>query len=479
MDNERIQKLSEFESAGINAYPYSYVVSAYSKDIHSCYDELEGTIQTIAGRIVQKRDFGSLIFCHLQDSKGRIQTMARAEELDKDKMSLFAKFDLGDIIGVEGTVTKTKKGEISLSVHDFTLLSKSISFLPDKFKGLSDTEIRYRKRYLDLIANPNIKEYFVVRAKLIESIRSFLNSRGYLEVDTPILQKVYGGAAAKPFTTVHNALDEKLYLRISNELYLKRLIIGGMGKVFEFSKDFRNEDIDSTHNPEFTQVEFYEEYKDYNDYMQLTKELFSKIFSDLSLPTQLAFQGKTIDFTKFETVSLYEEIKKKSGVDMLKWKDAEQAYSECVKAGIKPSKHTLAKCMDALFTEFVEPSLHNPTFVIDFPYFACPLTKRKRGNPELAERFELFIAGYELGNCYSELTDPREQRKKFEEQAKSLNAGDEESTPIDNDFLEAIEYGMPPTAGYGIGIDRLAMILTNNVSIKEVILFPTMKEGGT
>jgi len=476
MDSERLEKLNSVEKKGVNAYPYSFKFSKYSDEIISDYGSLEGTTQSVAGRIMQKRDFGKLSFCTLQDYHGKIQVMARADFMDSDSLELFNSFDLGDIIGVEGEVTKTKKGEISVNAKTATLLSKSLRFMPDKFKGLSDTETRYRKRYLDLISNPQIRNFFQTRTKIVDAIREFLNSQGYLEVDTPILQKVYGGAAAKPFITTHNALDAQFYLRISNELYLKRLIIGGIDKVYEFSKDFRNEDIDSTHNPEFTQVEFYEAYKDYNDYMDTTKQMFFAILEKLGLEHSVEFQGKKIDFSKFETVSLYEQIKKKSEIDILEWEDPNEAYEACVKIGVKPSKRTLSKCVDALFDHFIVPDLHNPTFVTDFPYFMCPLTKRKRGNPLLAERFELFIGGYECGNCYSEMTDPREQRRKLEEQAKALAKGDDESNPVDEDFLEAMEYGMPPTAGMGIGIERLAMIFTNNISIKEVIPFPSMKD---
>ncbi|PIT84012.1 lysine--tRNA ligase [Candidatus Micrarchaeota archaeon CG10_big_fil_rev_8_21_14_0_10_45_29] len=475
MDEERLSKLENLQKKGINPYPYSYPYTLYSSQIISDYSKLEGSAQKVAGRIVQKRDFGKLAFCRLQDNGGQIQIMARADILGEE-MKFFASLDLGDIIGVEGEVCKTKKGEISINAKKITLLSKSLRPLPDKFKGLLDTELRYRKRHLDLIANKNVREFFITRTKIIDAMRSFLNSRGYLEVDTPILQKVYGGAAAKPFTTTHNALDEKLYLRISNELYLKRLIIGGMDKVYEFSKDFRNEAIDSTHNPEFTQIEFYEAYKDYNDFMKLTQEMFLHILNSIGKNPSFECQGKQVDFSKFSTISLYDEIKKHSKIDILSWNDEHEAYAQCEKAGAKPSSRTFAKCVDALFDKFVAPSLFNPTFVIDFPYYMCPLTKKKRDNPALAERFELFIAGFECGNCYSEMTNPLEQRKKLEEQAKALAAGDEESNPIDEEFLQAMEYGMPPTAGMGIGIDRIAMILTDNVSIKEVILFPTVRE---
>jgi len=476
VDKIRLEKLQKIKNLGINPYPYSFNIKHYSQDIKDNYESLKGQTSSVAGRIMQLRDFGGLSFFHIQDSKGRIQIMVKKEYASAQALKILNYLDLGDIVGIEGEITKTQKGEISINAKNITILAKALRAIPDKYKGLTDTELRYRKRYLDLIANPSVKNYFIVRQKIIDSIREFLNARGYLEVDTPILQKVYGGAAAKPFTTYHNALDQKLYLRISNELYLKRLIIGGIEKVYEFSKDFRNEDIDSTHNPEFTQVEFYEAYKDYNDYMELTKEMFSKILKDIGLGKKFVYQGKTIDFDDFKKISLYEEIKKKTSIDITEWKDEEQAYKEVCDLGLKPSKKTLGKCIDALMDEYVIKGLTNPTFLVDFPYYVCPLTKQKRDNPKLAERFELIIAGYECANCYSELTDPIEQRNKFLEQARNLKKGDEESNPIDEDFLEAIEYGMPPTAGMGLGIDRISMILTNNISIKEVILFPSLRD---
>ncbi|MCM8830597.1 MAG: lysine--tRNA ligase [Candidatus Omnitrophica bacterium] len=476
IDKIRLEKLKNIVSLGLNPYPYNFRRTHYSLEITNNYQNLEGKKASVAGRIIQFRDFGGIIFLHLLDQKGKIQIMVRKDNVKEDVLRLCSFLDLGDIIGVEGQITKTKKGEISINASKIEILSKSLRFLPDKFKGLSDTELRYRKRYLDLIANPSIKNYFIVRQKIIDSIRNFLNSKGYLEVDTPVLQKVYGGAAAKPFITFHNALNQKLYLRISNELFLKRLIIGGLEKVYEFSKDFRNEDIDSTHNPEFTQVEFYEAYKDYYDYMQLTKEMFDKILQDLNLPKKINFGPHLINFTNFRTISLYDEIKKKTSIDILNWKNPQEAYEQVLQKGLKPSKKTFAKCVEALVDNFVLKDIFDPIFLVDFPYYMCPLTKRKRDNPLLAERFELFIGGIECGNCYSELTDPIEQRNKFLEQAKELNKGDEESNPIDEDFLEAIEYGMPPTAGMGLGIDRLAMIFTNNNTIKEVILFPSMRD---
>ncbi|MEM3362383.1 MAG: lysine--tRNA ligase [Candidatus Anstonellaceae archaeon] len=474
IDKNRLEKLNKLIELNINPYPYFFKRDHFSLDIINNFEKLEGKRVSLAGRIIQFRDFGSLIFFHILDQKGKIQIMLRVDFAQKNSFELCKFLDIGDIVGVVGDVVKTKKGEITINAFSVELLAKSLRFLPDKFKGLADTELRYRKRYLDLIANPVVRQFFITRQKIIDSIRGFLNSLGYLEVDTPILQKVYGGASAKPFVTYHNALDQKLYLRISNELFLKRLIIGGIEKVYEFSKDFRNEDIDSTHNPEFTQVEFYEAYKDYNDYMELTKQMFEKILSDLNLNKKFNYQGKIIDFENFRKISLYDEILKKTSIDILSWNNVDEAFSQVLSLGLKPSKKTISKCVEVLIDNYVLKDVYDPVFLIDFPYYMCPLTKKKRDNPLLAERFELFIGGIECGNCYSELTDPLEQRKKFYEQAKQKE--EEEYNPIDEDFLEAMEYGMPPTAGMGIGIDRLAMIFTNNASIKEVILFPSMRD---
>ncbi|MGH2639525.1 MAG: lysine--tRNA ligase [Rhabdochlamydiaceae bacterium] len=347
--------------------------------------------------------------------------------------------------------------------------------MPEKFHGLTDVETRYRKRYLDLITNADSRKIFTNRSKIMKYLRDFLDEREYLEVDTPILQAIYGGAAAKPFTTHHNYLDTDLYLRIANELYLKRLIIGGMERVYEFAKDFRNEAVDSNHNPEFTQLEFYQAYADYEDFMKLTEEMLSGVAKMIHGSYEFEYQDKTISFKPpFKKVYLVEEIRKKSGIDISEMEDKEAAAiakKEKLDIPVKNAYHVA----DALFDKYVQPELLNPTFVVDFPAYMCPLTKDKRGNSKLSERFELFIAGKEIANCYSELTDPIEQRKKLEEQDKERKKGDDEAPPIDNDFIEAIEYGMPPLAGIGIGIDRLVMMMTNAASIKEVILFPTVK----
>ncbi len=355
------------------------------------------------------------------------------------------------------------------------MLSKSLRQLPEKFHGLNDTELRYRKRYLDLIANPEVRNFFVARARILKYIRDFLDKRGYVEFETPVLQPVYGGGQAKPFKTRYEALNTDVYLRIADELYLKRLVIGGFEKVYEVSKDFRNEDIDSLHNPEFTQVELYEAYKDYNDFMVMTEELMSGLVKELFDSYKIAYQGKSIDFTPpFRKIHWVDEIKRKAGIDVSTLTDKE-APAVAKKEGLEISIKNAYHVADALFDKYVKPSISDPAFVLDFPAYMCPLTKDKRGNPKLSERFELYITGKEVANCYSELTDPIEQRKKFEEQEAERKKGDDEAPPSDEDFIEAVEYGMPPMAGIGISIDRPAMILTDNTSIKEIIAFPAMK----
>jgi len=474
MDEERVKKLKALEAAGTNAYPYGYKRTHYSQEVKDNYDKLEGKQVSVAGRVLTARSFGKLVFATIQDTRGRIQLMAH--ELPAEALKSFEAIDAGDWVGARGKVAKTKKGEVSVDVAEWVMLAKSLRELPEKFHGLTDTELRYRKRHLDLIANPEVRKIFESRAKIISFARAFFDSRGYLEVETPILQTVYGGAAAKPFVTHHNALESDVYLRIANELYLKRLVIGGIEKVYEFSKDFRNEDIDSRHNPEFTQVEFYSALEDYEDYARLVEELLPGLAKAVHGKHSFEYQGRELSFKPpFERVSLVTAIKKESGVDVLSWKGDADALRAAEKLKLKVSQPTRGHVVDALFDEFVQPKLWNPAFVMDYPVYMCPLTKVKRGEPRLAERFELFIAGQECGNCYSELTNPLVQRKMFEEQAKARKKGDEEAQPMDEEFLEAIESGMPPTAGMGIGIDRLTMILTNQASIKEVILFPSVK----
>ncbi len=474
-DEGKRNKLNRIIEKGINPYPYSYNDRKEISDVISNFDDYEGSDIRIAGRIIGMRRMGSLFFMDILDGEGKMQAIARENYIGKEYMELLGLIDIGDIIGIFGTITKSKRGEKSIDAKEITLLSKSLRVLPEKFHGLKDIEIRYRKRYLDMIINPDVREYFRVRARILRYMRDFLDSRGYLEFETPILQSVYGGANAKPFKTHFNAIDSDVFLRISDELYLKKLLVGGFEKIYEVSRDFRNEDIDTTHNPEFTIIECYEAYKDYEDYMHMVEEMVSGLAKEIAGSEVVTYQGIKLDFrTPFRRVYFVDEIKDKSGIDIsdITDKEAEEiAAKEGLKVRIKNRYHVA----DGLFDKYIKPELQNPTFVLDFPGYMCPLTKDKRGNKKLSERFELYIAGYEEANSYSELTDPVEQRRKFMEQDAERRKGDDEAPPIDEDFLEAIEFGMPPTAGLGISIDRIAMILTDNVSIKEVIAFPAVR----
>ncbi len=474
-DEGKRNKLNRIIEEGINPYPYSYNDRKEISDVISNFDDYEGSDIRIAGRIIGMRRMGSLFFMDILDGQGKMQAIARENYIGKEYMELLGLIDIGDIIGIFGTITKSKRGEKSIDAKEITLLSKSLRVLPEKFHGLKDIEIRYRKRYLDMIINPNVREYFRIRARILRYMRDFLDSRGYLEFETPILQSVYGGANAKPFKTHFNAIDSDVFLRISDELYLKKLLVGGFEKIYEVSRDFRNEDIDTTHNPEFTIIECYEAYKDYEDYMHMVEEMVSGLAKEIAGSEVVTYQGIKLDFrTPFRRVYFVDEIKDKSGIDIsdITDKEAEEiAAKEGLKVRIKNRYHVA----DGLFDKYIKPELQNPTFVLDFPGYMCPLTKDKRGNKKLSERFELYMAGYEEANSYSELTDPVEQRRKFMEQDAERRKGDDEAPPIDEDFLEAIEFGMPPTAGLGISIDRIAMILTDNVSIKEVIAFPAVR----
>ncbi|MEM3178128.1 MAG: lysine--tRNA ligase, partial [Candidatus Micrarchaeaceae archaeon] len=474
-DDFRLKKLQSLKALGIDPYPYAYNQTSHSSDIKERFAEYDGKRASVAGRILSMRNIGGVRFLDLYDSSGKIQIMSRSDFLNEQSRKIIELIDNGDIIGVTGIVTKTKRGEISIDAQEITVLSKSLLTLPEKFHGLTDTEVRYRKRHLDFIANPETKNLFVIRAKILKHVRDFLDARGYIEFETPVLQPTYGGANAKPFVTHYNALDTDVYLRVADELYLKRLIIGGFEKVYEVSKDFRNEDIDSTHNPEFTQVEFYEAYKDYNDFMTLTEQMLNGMVKSIFGSEKIEYKGKELSFAiPFKRLYWVDELRKMSGIDVSTLTDKEAieiAARENLQIPTKNAYHVA----DALFDKYVQPGLFAPTFVVDFPAYMCPLTKDKRGNRLLSERFELYIAGKEVANCYSELTDPIEQRKKFEEQEEERRRGDEEAPPSDYDFIEAIEYGMPPTAGIGVSIDRIAMILTGSDSIKEVIAFPAVK----
>ena len=479
----RRQKINELRNEGVDPFPHVFYPTHVSNKILDDFDNLAGNIVTIAGRIVSMRKMGKACFCHIQDQAGRIQLFIKRDDVGEASYSHFKLCDIGDFLGGEGTVFKTKMGEISIQLNTVTILSKSIRPLPivkEKdgkiFDAFTDKEQRYRQRHLDLIVNPEVKDVFIKRSMIIHSIRKFLNERGFLEVETPILQPLYGGANARPFTTHHNALDQKLYLRIADELYLKRLIIGGFERVYEIGKDFRNEGIDRNHNPEFTMLEWYEAYADYKTNMETVEDLIKYVANSLELKS-VTWNEVTVDFSKPFLVSpIFKLMNDIFGMD-LSIIDTSELSKLCKNNGIKPDENsTYGQLLDQLMKHIVEPTLTHPTFITDYPKAISPLAKTHRnGNQEIVERFELFIAGTEFANSFSELNDPIEQRERFESQERMLQAGDEEAHPIDESFLEAMETGMPPTGGVGIGIDRLVMLLTEQRWIKDVILFPTLR----
>ncbi len=433
---------------------------------------------SVAGRLIALRDQGKAAFGHIQDADGKLQVYFRKDTLGEEKYKeAMDILDVGDIVGVEGELFRTMTGELTVEVQDFKLLAKSLRALPEKWHGLKDVEQRYRHRYLDLIANAKAREIFKIRSKAIKSLREFLESKGFMEVETPILQTVASGAMAKPFITHHNALDMDMYLRIAPELYLKMLVVGGFNRVYEIGRNFRNEGIDTTHNPEFTMVEFYGAYLDYNDLMELTEELFRKILMDTVGTLQITWEGQELDFSKpFRRLPFFDALKEKTGKDKEFFLDEEKARAFAKEVGIpKADELTHLKILDKLFEHFIEDELIQPTFVIDFPKILSPLAKTHRNDPDLVERFELIVNKQELANAYTELNDPEDQRERFLQQLKEKAAGDEEAMDIDENFLMALEYGLPPTGGEGIGIDRLVMMLTDSPSIREVILFPTLR----
>jgi lysyl-tRNA synthetase class 2 len=481
---ERKRKREELLKLGINPYPYNYTPTHKSNELLEKYKELQPEQRTqdsakIAGRIVGLRRMGKATFMHLLDQNGKVQAYFKFDDIPKiyEQLKLI---DLGDWLGVEGTIFKTKTGEITVWANNFEILCKALRPLPEKWHGLADIEQRYRKRYVDLVANPEVRKVFIQRTKIVDSIRAELNKRNFLEVETPILQPIYGGAAAKPFKSHMNTLKMDVFLRISNELYLKRLIIGGFERVYEFSKDFRNEDIDRTHNPEFTNLEFYQAYADFNDMRELVMDLYIAAAKAIHGSTKFEYQGHVIDVKKpWQTYTMVEALKKFAGID------AEKVTMDDMKKLCQQHKLEVAanptkgQLLQALFEELVEDKLLQPTFITHHPIESTPLCKPCR-EPHMKEhyieRFEPYIAGMEIANAYSELNDPVLQRKLLEEQAQQLRAGSEEAHPMDEDFVQAIEYGMPPTGGVGIGIDRMAMIITNNPSIRDVLFFPFMKQ---
>ena len=481
----RLEKLKKITDSGVNPYPYSYSASHKSEDILKDEKLLEGKTVTIAGRLMSLRKMGKASFCHIQDEAGRIQIYVRRDDIGVDAYQNFKLLDIGDFIGVEGYVFKTNMGETSIHANVVTILSKSIRPIPivkekegEEFDSFADKEQRYRNRHLDLIVNHDVKETFIKRAKIISDIRQFLDNNGFIEVETPILQPLYGGANARPFLTHHNTLDQELYLRIADELYLKRLIIGGIDKVYELSKNFRNEGIDRNHNPEFTSLEFYQAYVDYEYMMDFVEKLFQTVAAKIG-DLKLTWDDMEIDLSKkFARKPIFDLLSDAMGADVSRLNEKELIkICDKFKIDVSPQSN-YGQILDLLMSKLVEPKLMQPTFVIDYPKAISPLAKKHRGgNPELVERFELFIGGMEFANAFSELNDPIDQRERFESQAKLGKAGDEEAHPVDENFLQAVESGMPPTGGVGIGIDRLVMLLTNNRWIKDVILFPTLRDN--
>ena len=474
----RRQKLAALQEAGKDPFQITkYEVTHHSQEIKDGFETLEGKQVSIAGRVMSKRVMGKASFCNVQDLQGDIQVYVARDSIGEESYADFKKYDVGDIVGVEGEVFKTKTGEISVHAGKVTLLSKSLQILPEKYHGLVNTDIRYRQRYTDLIMNEEVKRTFVMRSQIISSIRRYLDGQGFLEVETPMLVSNAGGAAARPFETHYNALDEDVKLRISLELYLKRLIVGGMERVYEIGRVFRNEGLDARHNPEFTLMELYQAYTDYNGMMDLTENMFRHVAKEVCGTTLIPYQGVEIDLGKpFERITMVEAVKKYTGIDFDEVADTEAAKKLADEKGVHyEERHTKGDIINLFFEEFVEEHLVQPTFVMDHPVEISPLTKRKPDKPEYVERFELFITAREMCNAYSELNDPIDQRERFKAQEAALAAGDEEANTTDEDFMNALEIGMPPTGGIGYGIDRLVMLLTDSPAIRDVLLFPTMK----
>jgi len=480
---QRLLKLEELRAKGQDPFAITkYDRTHTSKQVKENYDELEGKDVKVAGRLMTKRIHGKAGFADIHDRYGKLQLYVRIDDLGEEKLKAFKTLDIGDIIGVEGTVFKTKTGEISVHVKDFILLTKSLRPLPEKWHGLKDPDLRYRQRYVDLIMNQDVRDTFFKRTQIIRAIRKFLDDRDFIEVETPVLSPIASGAAARPFITHSNALDIDLYLRIATELYLKRLIVGGFEKVYEMGKNFRNEGIDIRHNPEFNMIEIYEAYADYNDMMKLTEELIAYVCKEVLGTTKVVYQGTEIDFTPpWNRLTMKEAVKKYANVDFDEIKSDEEAREIAKKLNVVDElKKDLKDCtkgdiLVAVFEAYAEKHLIQPTFVLDYPVEVSPLTKRKPDDPMFTERFEAYVYGREIANAYSELNDPIDQRERFLQQLRERELGDDEAYMMDEDFINALEIGMPPTGGLGIGVDRLVMFLTNSYSIRDVILFPTMK----
>ena len=474
----RYDKLHELQANGKDPFVITkYDVTHHSTDIKENYDELEGKEVSLAGRMMFKRVMGKASFCNIQDIKGRIQAYVARDEIGEDSYKDFKKYDVGDILGIRGTVFTTKTGEISIHAKEVTLLSKSLQILPEKFHGLTDTDTRYRQRYVDLIMNEDVKDTMIKRSKVISSIRRFLDEQNFIEVETPMLVSNAGGAAARPFETHYNALNEDVKLRISLELYLKRLIVGGMERVYEIGRVFRNEGVDTRHNPEFTLMELYQAYTDYHGMMDLTENLYRYVAKEVTGSEILTYGEHTMDLSKpFERITMVDAVKKYAGVDFNEVKDTAEAKKLADEHHIEyEERHEKGDILNLFFEEYVEEHLIQPTFVMDHPIEISPLTKKKPENPDYVERFEFFMNGWEMANAYSELNDPEDQRRRFEAQEELFAAGNDEANHTDEDFLNALAIGMPPTGGIGYGIDRMTMLMTNSPAIRDVILFPTMK----
>ena len=474
----RRTKLEELQTEGKDPFKITkYDVTHHSQEIKNNFDELENKEVTVAGRLMFKRIMGKASFCNVQDLEGSIQAYVARDLIGEDSYKDFKKTDIGDILGIKGTVFKTKTGEISIHATEVTLLSKSLQVLPEKFHGLTDTDTRYRQRYVDLIMNAEVKDTFIKRSKILASIRNYLNGQGFLEVETPVLVSNAGGAAARPFETHHNALDEDFKLRISLELYLKRLVVGGLERVYEIGRVFRNEGVDTRHNPEFTLMELYQAYTDYHGMMDLTENLFRHVAQEVLGTTKIVYNGVEMDLGKpFERITMLDAVKKYSGVDFNEINSADEAKRVADEHHVEYEEHhTKGDILNLFFEEFVEDHLIQPTFVMDHPVEISPLTKKKPENPDYVERFEFFMNGWEMANAYSELNDPIDQRERFKAQEALLALGDEEANTTDEDFMNALEIGMPPTGGIGYGIDRMCMLLTDSQAIRDVLLFPTMK----
>ena len=474
----RRDKLKELQDNGKDPFVITkYDVTHHSQEVKDNFETLEGQSVSLAGRVMSKRVMGKASFCHIQDLQGTIQSYVARDSIGEEEYKAFKKMDIGDIVGLKGEVFKTKTGEISIHASEITLLSKSLQILPEKFHGLTNTDIRYRQRYVDLIMNPEVKDTFIKRSQILKEIRNFLDGRGFMEVETPMLVSNAGGAAARPFETHYNALDEDVKLRISLELYLKRLIVGGLERVYEIGRVFRNEGVDTRHNPEFTLMELYQAYTDYEGMMELTESMFRYLAEKVCGSAVIQYNDTVIDMSKpFERITMIDAVKKYSGVDFAQVATDEEAKALADERHIEyEAHHKKGDIINLFFEEYCEDKMIQPTFVMDHPVEISPLTKKKPENPELVERFELFIYGREMCNAYSELNDPIDQRERFAAQEEAFAAGDEEANHTDEDFLNALEIGMPPTGGIGYGIDRLVMLLTNSQAIRDVLLFPTMK----